>query len=153
MEKVKLSDAFINKGALGEFEWTATVLNLNHPENRGLLGRCQPLQDYTRLIADIKRYLANMGREEAVDRAVTECIARGGKLAEFLLAHRAEVIDIVLTEFDEEAFVKDIREEGLHALVTSLKQFIRSPQELYQVVISNECYKDVTFDEIQALIK
>ena len=44
---------------------------------------------------------------------MTEHIARGEELAGVLLEHRAEVVDMLLTEFDEATFVRDIREEGL----------------------------------------
>ena len=33
-------------------------------------------------------------------------------LSEFLTKHRAEVIDVCITEYDEQAFVNGIREEG-----------------------------------------
>ncbi len=69
------------------------------------------------------------------------------------------MVDMVLTEFDEEAFVRDIRAEGLeqglkrglHTLVASLKKFVWSPEELYELIIENEDYKDLSFDEVKAL--
>ena len=47
----------------------------------------------------------------AIDNAVTECIGKG-ILSDYLLAHRAEVIDMVLTEFDEEVFRNGMKQEG-----------------------------------------
>lgn len=49
--------------------------------------------------------------EEAVDKAMTQCIEKG-MLSGFLEKHRAEVKDMYLTEFDEEAFKMAMREEG-----------------------------------------
>lgn len=48
---------------------------------------------------------------KAVDAAVLACID-DGILKDFLLAHRAEVVDMVLTEYDEKSFVKGMKEEG-----------------------------------------
>ena len=52
--KLKLSDAFITKVPNGEFEWTATMYNLNHPDNQDLLQKCRPLYEYTYLIRKIQ---------------------------------------------------------------------------------------------------
>ena len=43
--------------------------------------------------------------------AKAECI-QNGILADYLRGHRAEVIAMILTEFDEEAYRKGIFEEG-----------------------------------------
>ena len=48
---------------------------------------------------------------EVVDEAVRSCI-RDGILSDYLTKHRAEVIDVCITEFDEIKFVDSIREEG-----------------------------------------
>ncbi len=49
--------------------------------------------------------------EKTVDSSVVSCI-EDGILKDFLIAHRAEVIDMCLTEFDEKTFVNGIKEEG-----------------------------------------
>jgi len=48
---------------------------------------------------------------KAIDAAVVSCI-NDGILKDFLLAHRAEVVGMVLTEFDEKTFVEGIKQEG-----------------------------------------
>ena len=48
---------------------------------------------------------------KAIDAAVVSCI-NDGILKDFLLAHRAEVVGMVLTEFDENTFVEGIKQEG-----------------------------------------
>ena len=50
--------------------------------------------------------------EEAVDKAVTYCIDHD-ILSAFLTKHRAEVIDVCITEYDEQVFVNGIKEEGI----------------------------------------
>lgn len=112
LEKLRLSDAFQIPDDSGEFEWTATVINLNHEDNRELLSRCKPLCDYTSLISKIQKYHETMPIEDAVDEAVEECIG-ANILRDFLIAHRSEVKAMYLAEFDEASFKKGAREEGL----------------------------------------
>ena len=49
--------------------------------------------------------------EEAVERAITECI-KEGILAEFLSKYRAETKSVSIYEYDEEGHMKVVREEG-----------------------------------------
>ena len=110
--KLKLSDAFIHEDTSGDFEWTANMVNINHGMNDELLNNCRPLQEYMLLIEEIRKNRSNgMEVEQAVDKAVTYCISNN-ILSEFLTKHRAEVIDVCITEYDERAFVNGIREEG-----------------------------------------
>lgn len=110
--KLKLSDAFIHEDTSGDFEWTANMVNINHGMNDELLNNCRPLQEYMLLIEEIRKNRSDgMEVEQAVDKAVTHCI-NNNILSEFLTKHRAEVIDVCITEYDEQAFVNGIREEG-----------------------------------------
>lgn len=47
--RLRLSDAFINRINSGDFEWTATVYNLNRGKNDALLQKCKPLAEYMEL--------------------------------------------------------------------------------------------------------
>ena len=46
-----------------------------------------------------------------MDKAVVRCIEED-VLADFLKKHRAEVMDVCITEYNEKSFVNGIREEG-----------------------------------------
>ena len=112
VEKIHLSSAFESSVNSGEFEWTATMYNLNSGKNEELLSKCKVLSEYMSFVNAVrKNYEEGMDAEVAVDRAVTECI-QNGILADYLRGHRAEVIAMILTEFDEEAYRKGIYEEG-----------------------------------------
>ena len=111
IEKLRLSDAFQIPDERGEFEWTATVINLNHPENRNLLDRCKPLSDYTYLVSSIQANQKIMSIKDAVNQAIDACI-KAGILADFLTAHRAEVLRMYLAEVNEEVLRKNLKEEG-----------------------------------------
>lgn len=56
--------------------------------------------------------------EAAANQAVDECI-RNGILAEFLSANRAEVLNLILTEYDEQSHIASEKEisyaEGMEA--------------------------------------
>ena len=54
---------------------------------------------------------SGMETEQAIDTAVVYCIDND-IMADMLLAHRAEVKDMCLTEFNEKVFIDGIREEG-----------------------------------------
>jgi len=111
IEKLKLSDAFINKDASHEFEWTATMINLNKGKNDELLAKCKPLSDYMTLINKISHYKnTEKTLKDAVERAINECIEEN-VLKDFLRKHRGDVMSNCLTEFNEEAYKKGLCEE------------------------------------------
>ena len=98
-------------------ECTAVVLNINLGKNRELMEKCKQLREYAEFIATIRKYLAEgMQFEKSVEIAVDNCI-KNGILADVLQKNRAEVVDMILTEYDEEEFRKalreDLRNEGL----------------------------------------
>ncbi len=112
VRKLKLSDAFAQQDTSHEFEWTATMYNLNKGKNEELLSRCKPLQDYMSLINYIRENQEKgMPVKDAVDQAVVKCI-NSGILADFLKSHRAEVMDVCITEYNEKTFIDGIRAEG-----------------------------------------
>lgn len=111
--ELKLSDAFMHESK-GGFEWTAVVYNLNRGKNDELLQRCKPLSEYMELINRIRdNQESGMDINTAINMAVDSCI-RDGIMSGFLIKHKAEVISVCLTEFDEKVFVKGIREEGMN---------------------------------------
>ncbi len=108
---LKLSDAFETKDTSGEYEWTATMININHGRNSELMKKCHVLHEYSTFIEKIKNYCLNFSLKDAVNKAVDEAIAEG-ILSDFLEQHRKEVVNMCLTEFDEVKFANYIREEG-----------------------------------------
>lgn len=111
VEKLRLSDAFIHEDKSGAFEWTATVINLSHPELDPRLLACKVLADYTTFVRKVQEYKLETNLEEAINRAVNECI-RDGILKDILLLHKAEVIELVLTEFNKELYEQGLKEDA-----------------------------------------
>lgn len=96
----------------GKFEWTATSVNLNRGKDEELLSKCKPLAEYMYLINCIRDNEAKgMDIEDAIDLAVQQCIDNN-ILKDFLVAHRAEVIRVCLTEYNEKVYTDSIRVEG-----------------------------------------
>ena len=113
VSELKLSEAFVKESPEGRFEWTATFINLNKGKNDALLEKCKPLEEYMFLVNCIRENEAKGLRvEDAIDLAVQHCID-SNVLKAFLIAHRAEVVNVCLTEFNEEVFVNSIRAEGV----------------------------------------
>ena len=80
--------------------------------------------------------------QKAVDEAVASCI-RDGILVDFLTKHRAEVVDVCLTEFDEKAYAETLLEdgrkmgleegikEGVRKLIEQMLRDGKSPDEIH----------------------
>ena len=110
--KLKLSDAFIVPDSSGEFEWTATMININEGHNNSLGKKCKPLYDYISYIARIRKNMKNgMEKHQAISDAI-EWAIQNDLLGGFFAEQKAEVEDVSLTEFDQELFDRNRRREG-----------------------------------------
>ena len=112
-------------------EVRATMLNINSGHNRELMESCQRLREYAQFVEKIRDYQrSGLPVESALDQAVNDCI-REGILADFLSGHKAEVMTMFLTEYDEERHMEMEREEweakgiakGAKALVETCQDF------------------------------
>ena len=77
------------------------------------------LKEYAQYVAKVIKYVSkNISLEEAVTRAVDECIEEG-ILAEFLMKNKAEVIKVSIYEYDKEFEEKKLRKAEYEAGVES----------------------------------
>ena len=79
---LKLSDAFQKKEEEVDLELKVLVLNINAGMNRQIMESCQTLKEYSIYVERVRKYRAVMPIEQAVEKAVTECI-RENILADF----------------------------------------------------------------------
>lgn len=107
----RLSDAFSKKQEEPELELIVTVLNINAGNNAQLLGKCKTLREYMLYIERVRRYAGQMSIEDAVERAITECISEG-ILVDFLKRNRAEARKVSIYEYNEELHLATVRQEG-----------------------------------------
>ena len=97
-----------------KLELIVTVLNVNEGHNAELMQHCNTLNEYAQYVAKVRHYAADMSLDQAVERAVDECI-REGILAEFLTCNRNEVISMSIFEYDKELEEKKLRKAEYEA--------------------------------------
>ena len=132
-----MSKLFIEngKGKKPSLECTALVLNVNYEHNKELMERCKTLKEYAQFIAEIRKNLAcGMNAWEAVELAVDECI-RNNILAEILRKNRGEIVDSILTEWDEDEYREFLKEE-------SWKEGIKLGEERGKIAGKIEAYRE-----------
>ena len=110
-QTLRLSDSFNKKCSTVNLELVVEVININPGNNNKLLKNCKRLREYVLYIERVRNYVADMHIEEAVERAVNECIAEG-ILADFLSQNKAEAIAMSIFEYNQEAHMKCVRQEG-----------------------------------------
>lgn len=108
---LKLSDMYTVKRGKPKLELEATMLNISGSNNRKLKEACRTLKDYAIYTDKIRMYTESMELQEAVDRAIEECI-RENVLREFLQKHRAEAREMSIFEYDQERHMQQEREAG-----------------------------------------
>lgn len=145
-------------------EYKSSVFALLFKDKKKLLSlyNALNLKEYMLYVAKIRNYIEKekMSLQDAVELAVDVCI-REGILEEFLRENRAEVVSMSIFEFDAEKEWKLMREaeyqygvedgieRGLSALITTLKKRLLNLEEVYNAVIENEVYKDVTREQVE----
>ena len=109
---LKLSDAFENKEVQADVELTVRMLNINYGHNKQLMEKCRVLEEYSAFVAATRKCMfEEKDIQTALNRAADECIEKG-ILKDFLLRNRAEVLGMLLEEFDAEKYERTIRGEG-----------------------------------------
>ena len=109
---LKLSDAFIDN-LKGDMEIEVTMLNINYGSNRKLMERCRPLCDYSKFVADVRRYKAEgVELEEAIRRAMGD-LPDDSPIKNYLLSMEVSMISKWLTaEYSVPRHEEHLREEG-----------------------------------------
>lgn len=149
-EILRLSDAFEVNERIEGYEWTARMLNINYGRNKVLMEKCKPLQDYAIFIDKVKTYIGQkQPLSEAVVRAAEECI-KEDVMAEFLKAHRAEVIDVCITEYNEEKVMNTIREEGREE---GREELILNVYEKGKSAEAISDFLDIPLEEVKKIIE
>ena len=110
--KYRLSDLFEVKDESGEFEWTATVININKNHNESLQKKCESLYHYCVFVDRVKANLdKRMEPEDAINEAVDFAI-KGNFLDGYFKEQRMNIVGNLLTEFNQEDYDRNRRAEG-----------------------------------------
>lgn len=110
--ELALSESFSkkNKNLLSCIELKALVVNINRGHNKELMRQCRRLKEYAEFVGRVRECLNNgLTPIAAVEQTVNSCI-HDGIMAEFLSSHRAEVCEVILTEYDEQKHIADEKE-------------------------------------------
>ena len=110
----RLSDAYETVRGEPALELKVLVININEGHNQKLMESCQILKEYAQYVSKVRTYKKTLSLNEAVEKAVDECI-REGILREFLLKHRAEVVAMSIFEYDREWEEEILRKEEFEA--------------------------------------
>ena len=111
--KLRLSDSFIRENKTGDFEWTATIININQNHNTSLQKNCKALYHYVQYVSRVVANMrSGMENKDAVEEAVEWAIA-GELLDGYFKEQRAEVMAMSLTEFDLEDSIRTWRNDGI----------------------------------------
>lgn len=107
-----LSDAFECRKSRSDVELKVRMLNINYGNNLELMNKCRVLKEYAEFVEIARKYiLEEKERQEALNMAIDHCIDHD-ILAEFLKSHRAEVLEMLLEEFDVDKYERTIKAEG-----------------------------------------
>ena len=109
---MKLSDSFMQEDKTEAYEWTAYIKNINKNPDQVLQKKCKPLYHYCKFVDMVRNNLKNgMGDHEAINKAVDDAI-KANLLDGFFRRQKAEVIGMILTEFNQEIYEENVREDG-----------------------------------------
>ena len=111
---LKLSDLYYEKEEDPSLELKAVVLNINKGHNPELMETCRTLREYAEYTDRVRRYAKEMTLEEAVERAITECI-REGILEDFLKKNRAEAMKVSIYEYDAQKHIEMEKKDSYQA--------------------------------------
>ena len=141
-QELRLSDAFVQvpegkslKDTAGteadktnkpSVEVVVQLLNINYGCNQELMEKCQKLMEYSKFVALVrvksdmltekyKKEMKSVNKKEifaeAVALAIDEAI-RDNVLKDILSKNMAEVTDMLLTEFDEKAYIDGVKKQS-----------------------------------------
>ena len=106
-----LTDAF-DHPELSDISIDVTMLNINYGRNEDLMASCRPLQEYAVFIENIRssqRILKDI--EAAVDQAIIS-LPDDSIIKPSIIANKAEVKRMFITEYDEAATMEKFRREA-----------------------------------------
>ncbi|MCM1261530.1 MAG: hypothetical protein NC313_02315 [Butyrivibrio sp.] len=109
---LRLSDAFENKDKEADVELKVRMININKGHNEKFMENCRTLKEYAALVEISRKYMSETDdNNEALAMTIDYCIEHG-ILSEFLRNNRAEVLGMLLEEFDVEKYERTLRAEG-----------------------------------------
>lgn len=127
-EVLKLTDSFTKNPEEAAVEVLATMVNVNYGHNIDIMSRCKPLEDYALFVQKVREYGKANSAEEAIALAIRDAIELN-LLDGYFRKHKAEVTDMVLTEYNEqrtlEGRFEEGKEEGKEEIIKALRDAVK----------------------------
>ena len=114
--RLKLSDSFMtsentNRNYDSDFEWTATMININSSHNQAIMDSCSILNEYSKFIETVRKFSCTTELKGAIIMAIDECLNEG-ILTNILNTYRWEVAAMAWSEFDEKEYYVVVKKES-----------------------------------------
>lgn len=108
-----MSDSYADGRGSGCIECTCRVLNINRGHNALILNKCRKLWEYSEFVSEIRTWTdKGYDIKAAVLNSMDYCI-ENDILKDFLIKEKAEVLHMLLTEYDEKKHMRMEREYGI----------------------------------------
>ena len=155
--ELRLSNAYEHLAGEPDLELKVLMLNVNEGHNKGLMEQCQTLKEYAIYVARVRKYASEMNLNDAVARAIDECI-KEGILVEFLRKNRSEVKMVSILEYDKEweekkfrkaeyeAGKEDGKSEGITEIIQNMYRLGYSTEKIAEAT-------DKTIEEVEKVCK
>ena len=147
--ELRLSKAYEHLAGEPDLELKVLMLNVNEGHNKELMEQCQTLKEYAIYVARVRKYTSEMNLNDAVARAIDECI-KEGILVEFLRKNRSEVKMVSILEYDKEWEEKKLRkaeyEAGKNDVSRNMYRLGYSKEKIAEAV-------DKTIEEVEKVCK
>ena len=135
--ELRLSNAYEHLAGEPDLELKVLMLNVNEGHNKELMEQCQTLKEYAIYVARVRKYTSEMNLNDAVARAIDECI-KEGILVEFLRKNRSEVKMVSILEYDKEWEEKKLRkaeyEAGKNDVIRNMYRLGYSKEKIAEAV-------------------
>ena len=121
---LRLTDAFesVSDNRQPCLQCTAVMLNINYGHNLALMEKCQRLKEYSIFVDTVRiQCKKTSDPRHAVTKAVDICIEKG-ILRDVLVKHKAEVISMVLTSFNQKAYEEDLKNQYKEGVEEGIKE-------------------------------
>lgn len=128
------------------------MLNINYGHNQELMEKCRRLREYSQFVFIVREQKKMYeDPEEATLRAVDICIEQG-VLVDILRKHKAEVISMVLSSFNQEAYEEDMYETGYkegERRINTLYEKLLKEQRMDDMkrAVEDEAYRETLLKE------
>ena len=109
---LRLSDSFPEElRDKSDIEVKVHLININCGRNQELKSKCRILDEYSIFVDKVRALSKNNDIATAVDYAI-DSLPDDSQLKKFLVVHRTEAQNMLITEFDEEKYKAMLLEEG-----------------------------------------